>query len=431
MGTFIKRGEVTSRLSLRYVLERRGTKLSKSRPEQIYHVTVMPCYDKKLEASRPDFSTAVTPLGSETAIDVRDVDCVLTTGEVQRMLDDKGLDLAALAFATTDQGDMSEEVDVKGVEEDTFYPSFINAPGTSSGGYLHNTIHAVLQTLGTEDLYRTKLIEKRVRSEDFVEFTLVTSNIASTSSLASLPLVSPSATSTTHLRAAKCYGFRNLQNVVRKIGRDAGVSVSRGAAGIMPSSSSSAAAAKARRNAAALNRKKLGEVEDKYDYVEVMACPSGCVNGGGQIAPPKTATGRRNARGLRVEGRVDAEGMPAMDEQMETGEIKLVADLSGEERVLSGKEWVARVEGVYWGSEGRVILPPLRHDLDWSRVDSSLVPYLADETTPLIELLMQRTIDGLLGSAEGPKREELRRELLRTGYRAVEEIEVNGLAVKW
>ena len=26
-----------------------------TRPDQIYHVTVMPCYDKKLEASRQDF----------------------------------------------------------------------------------------------------------------------------------------------------------------------------------------------------------------------------------------------------------------------------------------------------------------------------------------------------------------------------------------
>ena len=38
---------------------------------QIYHVTVMPCYDKKLEASRQDFT-------DEDG--VRDVDCVLTTG---------------------------------------------------------------------------------------------------------------------------------------------------------------------------------------------------------------------------------------------------------------------------------------------------------------------------------------------------------------
>jgi len=40
-------------------------------PKQIYHVTVMPCYDKKLEASREDFYNQ-----QEKA---RDVDCVITS----------------------------------------------------------------------------------------------------------------------------------------------------------------------------------------------------------------------------------------------------------------------------------------------------------------------------------------------------------------
>lgn len=43
-------------------------------PDKIYHVTVMPCYDKKLEASRPDFFNQEHQ--------TRDVDCVLTTGAV-------------------------------------------------------------------------------------------------------------------------------------------------------------------------------------------------------------------------------------------------------------------------------------------------------------------------------------------------------------
>ena len=41
-------------------------------PDKIYHVTVMPCYDKKLEASRPDFF--------RQEHQTRDVDCVITTG---------------------------------------------------------------------------------------------------------------------------------------------------------------------------------------------------------------------------------------------------------------------------------------------------------------------------------------------------------------
>lgn len=42
-------------------------------PDRIYHVTVMPCYDKKLEASRPDFFSQEHQ--------TRDVDCVVTTGQ--------------------------------------------------------------------------------------------------------------------------------------------------------------------------------------------------------------------------------------------------------------------------------------------------------------------------------------------------------------
>ena len=42
------------------------------RPGDIYHVTVMPCYDKKLEASRSDFYSDIYR--------TRDVDCVLTSG---------------------------------------------------------------------------------------------------------------------------------------------------------------------------------------------------------------------------------------------------------------------------------------------------------------------------------------------------------------
>ena len=52
-------------------------------------------------------------------------------------------------------------------------------------------------------------------------------------------------TGTTALRFASAYGFRNIQTLLRKI--------------------------------------KQGVCQ--YDYVEIMACPAGCTNGGGQIKP--------------------------------------------------------------------------------------------------------------------------------------------------
>lgn len=43
-------------------------------PSKIYHVTVMPCYDKKLEASREDFYNEIYKC--------RDVDCVITSSKI-------------------------------------------------------------------------------------------------------------------------------------------------------------------------------------------------------------------------------------------------------------------------------------------------------------------------------------------------------------
>lgn len=54
-----------------------------SNNNNIYHVSVMPCYDKKLEASRQDFIDDVTRS--------KDVDCVITTGEVELMLKEHGI----------------------------------------------------------------------------------------------------------------------------------------------------------------------------------------------------------------------------------------------------------------------------------------------------------------------------------------------------
>jgi iron only hydrogenase large subunit-like protein len=47
-------------------------------PAELYHVTVMPCYDKKLEGARDDFF--------DPTHNTRDVDCVLTTDELKSIL---------------------------------------------------------------------------------------------------------------------------------------------------------------------------------------------------------------------------------------------------------------------------------------------------------------------------------------------------------
>lgn len=49
------------------------SKLRQVLPNEIYHVTCMPCYDKKLEASREDFYNDM--------LHCHDVDCVITASK--------------------------------------------------------------------------------------------------------------------------------------------------------------------------------------------------------------------------------------------------------------------------------------------------------------------------------------------------------------
>ena len=295
----------------------------------VYHVTVMPCYDKKLEASRPDF----TPDG------VRETDCVLTTGEVLKMMQEKDLDLRKLAESYTPDA------------RDSVFPELLAAPGSSSGSYLHQTISSLIASLPASTLPDLRLSTKSLRGDDYIDYTLT----------------SPSGTL---FKGATCYGFRNLSNLVRKLGREKNLVATKGAI-------------QAKR---LVSRKKKDEDERGYDYIEVMACPSGCVNGGGQL-PAKS----------RVV--LDEEGLPRVDEN------------------LSGKDWVALVEERYWaiGQEEN-----LRKG---DEVHQSLLPYLSGQSTST------RKSEELIARIRKDMAD--RTEWCRTQYRAVESEEVNGLAVKW
>lgn len=107
--------------------------------------------------------------------------------------------------------------------------SKLHAQIGSSGGYAQHIFAAAAQHLFGVQLQQQPLPFKVLRNADFQE----------------LQLLAPDGQAL--LRFATAYGFRNIQTLVRKI--------------------------------------KSGRSE--YDYIEVMACPSGCLNGGGQIKPPK------------------------------------------------------------------------------------------------------------------------------------------------
>ncbi|XP_057960992.1 protein NAR1 isoform X2 [Malania oleifera] len=182
------------------------------RPDEVYHVTVMPCYDKKLEAARDDFAFPVESHGEHQII--IEVDSVLTSGEVLELIQLKAVDFNTLEESPLDKllTNVNEEGHLYGVQG-------------SSGGYAETVFRNAAKALFGREI-KGPLNFKTIRNSDFREVTLEVEG-------------------ETVLKFGLCYGFRNLQNIVRKI--------------------------------------KIGKCD--YHFLEVMACPSGCLNGGGQIKP--------------------------------------------------------------------------------------------------------------------------------------------------
>ena len=263
-------------------------------PAAVFHVAVMPCYDKKLEASRGDFRGEPGGDG-DGGEGPPDVDCVLTTGEVAELLagafgiavkerdgystEAAGAREGAAALARVPPApldgwlasfgtgqrpspsssgagapgaDVDMDVDVEADVDASLVASGADANdewvwgcdskegGGGSGGYLEHVFrYAAAKLFGTEVRGALEYKIPRARNLDLREVTLEGSD------------------GTTLLRFAQAYGFRNIQNMVRKIkptAHDIHLGTSRDGCG--------------------------------YDYVEIMACPSGCLNGGGQLPPP-------------------------------------------------------------------------------------------------------------------------------------------------
>ncbi|XP_076265525.1 putative cytosolic Fe-S cluster assembly factor AGAP009023 [Rhynchophorus ferrugineus] len=179
------------------------------RSKSVYHVTVMPCYDKKLEAARQDF------FDNETQS--RDVDCVITAIELEQMLQIANIPLEGLDNSEFSQPWLQNDT------EDVA-PNVQAHIGSGSGGYADYIFKSAARELFGEDCDNIEY--KTLRNQDFREVILEKEGKIL-------------------LRFAIANGFRNIQNLVQKLKRG----------------------------------------KSQYHYVEVMACPSGCLNGGAQVRP--------------------------------------------------------------------------------------------------------------------------------------------------
>ena len=78
------------------------------------------------------------------------------------------------------------------------------------------------------------------------------------------------------------------------------------------------------------NAKKVLEMvksgEKKYDFIEIMACPGGCVNGGGQPIVPASVRNFEDVRALRAAGLYnDDENLPVRKSH-QNPDIKAIYD---------------------------------------------------------------------------------------------------------
>ncbi|XP_064423686.1 nuclear prelamin A recognition factor [Latimeria chalumnae] len=171
-------------------------------PDKIYHIIMAPCYDQKLESVRVDSYSSL--------YNTKDIDCVLTSGEIVQLMEQKNISMKEVEPASLDS--VFGETGESGIERHD---------GRGSDGFLEHIFKYAAKELFGVDV--KKITYKMQRNKDFQEVTLQKDD-------------------DTVLRFAAAYGFRNIQNLVHKL--------------------------------------KKGKFP--YHFVEILACPGGCLNGKGQ-----------------------------------------------------------------------------------------------------------------------------------------------------
>lgn len=259
-------------------------------PSQIWHLAIMPCFDKKLEASRSELTSTAWLPNHDPSEPVRDVDCVITARELLSLASARNISFSSLPRTPLAHRPPFPDPTLDAFLFPSTRPSLKNQSrdAGSSGGYLYH----ILQTYQTAHP-GSAISVSRGRNADVVEYTLTQGP-------------------ETIVRMARFYGFRNIQNLVRRLKP---AKISR-----LPGGKTGAV----RRPPGA-----KGPVETKdYAYVEVMACPGGCTNGGGQVKV------------------TEVDEVRALEQKQEPGLIE------EREVVRPGpkeqKEWLSRVDEAYF-----------------------------------------------------------------------------------
>lgn len=181
-------------------------------PQDMYVVSVMPCTAKKFEISRPEMKNNGVP----------NVDAVLTTRELAKMIKEAGIDFVNLQDSSFDRplGLSTGAADIFGV----------------TGGVMEATLRTVYELVTGRELPFDKLhVDPIVGFNQLKKAELLIEN----------PLEN----------------YKFLEGITIK------VAVASGLAG------------------AKVLLEEVAKGESPYHFIEVMACPGGCINGGGQPGP--------------------------------------------------------------------------------------------------------------------------------------------------
>ena len=198
----------------------------------LYHLTVMPCFDKKLEASREYFVDTKT--GS------RDVDCVLTPIEIEQLLLMKNVTFDQLPRSSVDSFSSGN----------TPSGNITSHSGSGSGGYAENVLKIAAVELFTTEVESLNYSVRR--NKDFLEVDVIAPG-------QEIPF-----------KFAVVNGFRNIQTLVQMIKRN----------------------------------------KCPYHYVEVMACPGGCLNGGAQLKDDQTLPSSLLDSAMSIYSSLEATSLP-------------------------------------------------------------------------------------------------------------------------
>lgn len=145
--------------------------------DQIFHVVVAPCFDKKLEAVREAFYNSI--------LETRDVDCVLTSGEILHLMEQSKVTVEEVDSAPLDH-----------VFGETSDPGMTRHEGHGSEGFLEHIFkHAAKELFGLDV---QEIVYKTLKNRDFQEVALERDG-------------------ETLLQFAAVYGFRNIQTLVHRM----------------------------------------------------------------------------------------------------------------------------------------------------------------------------------------------------------------------